>query len=230
KEVREHHRVDSRHRDVRPDAENDERPEQKEQAPLEVAVLRSLADAGKSGRHQLFCSPSAACGSAFFAFFSFFFFGSSAGFSAISTLPPVFSMAARAPLLAFTSCLRVSLRASSPERITFAPSTSCGTTFSAFSAARSISVACIACRSLRRTSATASRESEVKPRLGRRRCSGIWPPSKPSLWKPPERARCPLCPRPAVLPQPEPTPRPTRWRSFFEPSAGLRSFSFISRS
>ena len=33
-----------------------------------------------------------------------------------------------------------------------------------------------------RTSAFSPRASEVKPRLGRRLCSGIWPPSKPTLW------------------------------------------------
>src|SRR5882672_6219583 len=73
-----------------------------------------------------------------------------------------------------------------------------------------------------------SRVSGVKPRFGRRRCSGICPPSKPTLWKPPERARWPLWPRPAVLPQPEPTPRPTRCRSLFDPGAGLNVFSFIN--
>jgi len=52
----------------------------------------------------------------------------------------------------------------------------------------------------------------VKPRFGSRRCSGIWPPSKPTLWKPPERDFWPLLPRPAVLPCPEPGPRPTRLR------------------
>ena len=49
----------------------------------------------------------------------------------------------------------------------------------------------------------------LKPRLGRRRCSGIWPPSKP-LMRTPERAVWPLPPRPPVLPLPEPMPRPTR--------------------
>ena len=41
----------------------------------------------------------------------------------------------------------------------------------------------------------------VKPRLGSRRCSGIWPPSKP-LMRTPERAVWPLPPRPPVLPVP----------------------------
>jgi hypothetical protein len=45
------------------------------------------------------------------------------------------------------------------------------------------------------------RDSDLKPRLGRRRCSGIWPPSKPTLWKPPARDFWPLWPRPARLAQ-----------------------------
>ena len=52
----------------------------------------------------------------------------------------------------------------------------------------------------------------VKPRLGRRRCSGIWPPSKPRMMREPLRDRWPLCPRVEVLPMPEPIPRPTRLR------------------
>src|SRR5271166_5472760 len=55
---------------------------------------------------------------------------------------------------------------------------------------------------------------------------GIWPPSKP-LIATPERAFCPLTPRPAVLPLPDPIPRPTRMRSFVEPGLSLNSFSFI---
>src|SRR4051794_13503522 len=51
----------------------------------------------------------------------------------------------------------------------------------------------------------------VKPRLGRRRCKGICPPSKPRIMREPERERCPLCPRPEVLPIPLPIPRPTRF-------------------
>src|SRR3954447_26076923 len=98
----------------------------------------------------------------------------------------------------------------------------------AFSASRSISVASSACSSLVRTSAMSLRVGELKPRFGRRRCSGIWPPSKPTLWKPPERARWPLWPRPAVLPQPEAPPRPTRCRSLLEPGAGFSSLSFMS--
>src|SRR5207253_337925 len=35
----------------------------------------------------------------------------------------------------------------------------------------------------------------VKPRLGMRRCSGIWPPSNPRIMRDPLRERWPLCPR-----------------------------------
>src|SRR6185369_7175578 len=118
------------------------------------------------------------------------------------------------------------LRSSLPERMTFAASALRDTMPAALSAARSISATCRSCRSPVRTSATSSRVGELKPRFGRRRCSGICPPSKPTLWKPPERARWPLWPRPAVLPQPEPMPRPTRWRSCLAPGAG---FSPLSR-
>jgi large subunit ribosomal protein L15 len=38
----------------------------------------------------------------------------------------------------------------------------------------------------------------VKPNLGRRRCSGIWPPSKPTIGLPPLRDFWPLWPRPPV--------------------------------
>src|SRR5208282_2185823 len=61
----------------------------------------------------------------------------------------------------------------------------------------------------------------TKPRFGKRRCSGIWPPSNPRMLREPERERCPLCPRVDVLPIPEPIPRPTRLRFSFA-LAGLR--------
>ncbi len=54
------------------------------------------------------------------------------------------------------------------------------------------------------------RKMLVKPRLGKRRCSGIWPPSKPRIRLEPEREPWPLWPRVEVLPMPEPIPRPTR--------------------
>src|SRR4051794_22608930 len=77
-------------------------------------------------------------------------------------------------------------------------------------------------------SANSSRKMLVKPRFGSRRCSGIWPPSKP-LMRTPERAVWPLPPRPAVLPLPEPMPRPTRMRFFREPALSAISLSFIVR-
>src|SRR3954452_21680907 len=75
-------------------------------------------------------------------------------------------------------------------------------------------------------SANSTRKMFVKPRLGRRRCSGIWPPSKP-LMRTPERAVWPLPPRPDVLPLPEPMPRPTRMRFLREPALSASSLSFI---
>src|SRR6202171_3280499 len=68
----------------------------------------------------------------------------------------------------------------------------------------------------------------VKPRFGSRRWIGIWPPSKP-LMRTPERAVWPLPPRPAVLPLPEPMPRPTRMRFLREPALSAISLSFIVR-
>src|SRR6185369_15958289 len=59
------------------------------------------------------------------------------------------------------------------------------------------------------------RKMLVKPRLGRRRCSGIWPPSKPRIRLKPERDPWPLWPRVEVLPMPDPIPRPTRLRDVF---------------
>src|SRR6185369_3736459 len=76
----------------------------------------------------------------------------------------------------------------------------------------------------RLTTSYSTRKWLWNPRLGTRRCNGIWPPSKPRLNLKPERDFAPLCPRPAVLPLPEPWPRPTRKaRLFLDPSAGFRS-------
>src|SRR4030042_822058 len=69
----------------------------------------------------------------------------------------------------------------------------------------------------------------LKPRFGRRRCNGIWPPSKP-LMRTPERAVWPLPPRPPVLPMPEPMPRPMRMRFLGEPALGAISLSFMALS
>jgi hypothetical protein len=50
-EVGEDVRIDARAWDVRADPEHDQRREQEQQPPLEVAVARALADVGKRGRH-----------------------------------------------------------------------------------------------------------------------------------------------------------------------------------
>src|SRR3954454_23973211 len=51
---------------------------------------------------------------------------------------------------------------------------------------------------------------------------GICPPSKFGRDFEPEREPAPFWPRPAVLPVPEPSPRPMRLRALREPGAGLR--------
>src|SRR5271166_4740740 len=51
---------------------------------------------------------------------------------------------------------------------------------------------------------------------------GICPPSKRALRLEPDRAPAPFWPRPAVLPVPDPSPRPTRLRGRRLPGAGAR--------
>ncbi len=60
----------------------------------------------------------------------------------------------------------------------------------------------------------------LNPRLGRRRCSGVCPPSKPWGMLTLARFFCPFIPRPLVLPRPDPIPRPTRLRCCFECALG----------
>src|SRR5437868_696791 len=69
----------------------------------------------------------------------------------------------------------------------------------------------------------------LNPRFGKRRCSGIWPPSNP-FTATPVRAFWPFTPRPEVLPLPEPMPRPTRMRALRDPALSLNSLSFIAIS
>src|SRR5213593_1016471 len=69
----------------------------------------------------------------------------------------------------------------------------------------------------------------VKPRFGMRRTRGIWPPSNPGRTLPPWRAVCPLPPRPAVLPIPEPGPRPLRMRARCDPGGLWRLDSVMCR-
>src|SRR5206468_10047860 len=110
----------------------------------------------------------------------------------------------------------------------FAVFAAAGTSPAAFSARMSISAIGSWLKSDNRTSAVNSRNGDTKPRLGRRRWSGIWPPSKPTLWKPPVRDFWPLLPRPAVLPEPLLLPRPTRCRVRLLPAAGLIVFIRIA--
>src|SRR5258708_12288 len=140
--------------------------------------------------------------------------------------PPAFSIAALAPLEAAMPDT-VKALSTLPARMILARFASAATSPAFFSPSRSIAPAPAFARSPERTSAAFVIVVARKPRLGRRRCSGICPPSKPTLWKPPARAFWPLWPRPAVLPRPEPPPRPTRRRFFFEPAAGLIVFSSI---
>src|SRR5665213_3317224 len=67
----------------------------------------------------------------------------------------------------------------------------------------------------------------LKPRFGMRRMSGIWPPSKPMRTELPERAVCPLPPRPEVFPWPLDSPWPSRFVRCFAPGRGLRLCSRI---
>jgi len=122
------------------------------------------------------------------------------------------------------------LRLISPARMILAARAAFGTTPACFSTRMSMSSPGNSLIADKRTSTVSPPVNETKPRLGRRRCSGIWPPSKPILWKPPERAFCPLWPRPAVLPVPLPTPRPTRFLACLEPAAGLIWFKRIYAS
>src|SRR5258706_784040 len=135
-------------------------------------------------------------------------------------------MAALAPLEA-PSPETVKAFSTLPARMILARFVSFATRPAFFNPSRSIVPPGIRLRSPERTSTALSIVTARNPRLGRRRCSGICPPSNPTVWYPPARAFWPLWPRPAVLPRPEPPPRPTRLRGFFAPGAGLIVFSSI---
>src|SRR6266540_803780 len=72
------------------------------------------------------------------------------------------------------------------------------------------------------TSSSSRRKRLWNPNFGSRRCSGIWPPSKPSKCMLPERAFWPLPPRPAVLPRPDAWLWPTRFFTRFAPFGAFR--------
>ena len=67
----------------------------------------------------------------------------------------------------------------------------------------------------------------VKPRLGMRRCSGIWPPSKPRIMREPLRERWPLWPRVEVLPIPGPHAARLRACCLSDAFFGARMFDKI---
>src|SRR5436305_3012387 len=56
---------------------------------------------------------------------------------------------------------------------------------------------------------------------------GFWPPSNRARRLAPDREPQPFWPRPAVLPVPDPSPRPMRFGDLRAPSAGLRLWSPI---
>jgi len=68
----------------------------------------------------------------------------------------------------------------------------------------------------------------LNPRFGSRRINGICPPSKPILIELPDRADCPLPPRPEVLPWPLDSPAPKRFLRCLAPGRGLMECSLIS--
>src|ERR1700681_3192379 len=151
----------------------------------------------------------------------------------ISTEPPAFSTAATADLEApNTESVTLALISPSPRSRTpsFArrrmPALTSAAT-SILAAASSLPASIAACSLPRFTSLSLRANlTFLKPRLGSRRCSGIWPPSKP-LMRTPERAVWPLPPRPPVLPLPEPMPRPIRFRVLRAPGWPESSCSFI---
>ena len=63
----------------------------------------------------------------------------------------------------------------------------------------------------------------LKPRFGKRRINGIWPPSNPGRILPPERALCPLCPLVEVFPWPLLSPIPRRFLRCLAPGRGFKS-------
>ena len=153
---------------------------------------------------------------------------SSTGAGMSSTVPPAFSIAARAP--AVTRCaFTVTALFSSPPPRTTTPSRLPRTSPAAFSAAGSTTPERPS-RSPTWTSSSSRRKTLLKPNFGRRRWSGIWPPSNPSKCMLPERAFWPLPPRPAVLPRPEPWPRPTRVFLRFAPLGALSLESVMKQS
>src|SRR5688572_473716 len=143
-----------------------------------------------------------------------------------SMRPPAATIFSRAPALTFTP-RTVTAWESSPLASSFAGPFLVRITPASASDSGVISVPSgMRLRSSSVTTCDSTRNMFVKPRFGRRRVSGIWPPSNCGLPPPgpwcPARALMPLCPLPDVLPVPEPGPRPSRLRFLVEPGAGER--------
>src|SRR6266568_178533 len=153
-----------------------------------------------------------------FAAFAFSCIVAGGGMS--STLPPAFSIAARAPAVTRWTFTETAPLSSAFPRMTM-PSWLPFTSPAALRAAGSTTPESPS-RSATCTSSSSRRWMLLNPNFGRRRWSGIWPPSKPSKCLFPERAFWPLPPRPAVLPRPEAWPRPTRVFRRFAPLGALR--------
>src|SRR5262249_55613171 len=160
-ETRHFCRVHPRHRDEGTDAVDDQRADQEEEPVADLSGTRDFAERGAAcggGGHMC---PARVCPYA-------------------SILPPAASIAARAPLVAATP-LSVTAFLISPESTTLTRSVPSGTTPAFSRASRSTTAASTLASSCRRTSARERLRAERKPTFGIRRCSGIWPPSKPTL-------------------------------------------------
>src|SRR5690606_31652160 len=214
-ELLQRQRVDAGHRDERADAVNDQRTDQEEEALAKIGKTRRVAEPRSRIRSRACLRH---CSSPLNLRYRS---------GAYSTEPPAASMILRAP--AVTARPRtVTAFSSLPEAMTLTFSVAAGTRLAFFSASRSAVAPANRASSCTRSSAVSFAERERKPTFGKRRCSGICTPSKPTLWKPPARACWPLTPRPPVLPKPEPPPRPRRLCSRRLPGAGLKSLSRIS--
>ena len=141
------------------------------------------------------------------------------------TLPPFSSIARRAleEHCITCRCSGVSPRLSAPLASSFTPLRTWWLT-APLSRRCFIVITCVgssfrssthACSLSRLSGAYSLRKRFTKPRLGVRKASGVCPPSKPIMLPLPERDFWPLWPRPAVLPLPEPMPRPTRLPCLF---------------
>ena len=96
------------------------------------------------------------------------------------TITTTASMAVFAPLVTAIP-LSFTARSIFPESITLAVKAELGIIPACFSARMSMSSPAILSKADKRISAIFFLSREIKPRFGRRRCMGIWPPSNPTL-------------------------------------------------